>query len=172
MSNKKSSSLAISDRRKKIADFFRKNPYSTQEEAAKILKIPQGSLQNDVRELTKMLDKESVGSFYIHRSRILQDIDDIKRECIRKLKLCRGATAGTRWVEEWTKLTKQEAKILGLYAPERAMSVVAHVDGRDGMTKEKRDAVVEAILIGDREGVIKVGADAESGEDRSDRPGV
>ena len=164
MAKKKYKELVKVDRHKQIADYFRENPYSTLSEASKFLSIPDKTLKYDILELTKRLREESVHAYEIHRARILKDINGLKERCLKKLKMCRGATAGTRWVEEWTKLTKEEVRILGLYAPDKAMSVVAHVNGREDMTKEKRDAIVDAILIGDREGVIEIGVDAESRE--------
>jgi hypothetical protein len=165
MSNKHGRNIVKFDRQKQIADFFRRNPYSTIHEASKALSITDHIVKDDLAEMAKTLKNETISTYEIHRSRILKDIADVKQKCLKKLKLCRGALAGTRWIEEWTKLTKQEAKILGLYAPERAMSLVAHVDGRENMTKEKRDAIVEAILVGDREGVIEVDVDSKNGED-------
>jgi len=51
--------------------------------------------------------------------------------------------AGTRWIEEWTKLIEKEAKILGIYSPDR--KIIAHID--TSFTKEQRDAAVKAALL-------------------------
>lgn len=163
MYRKGSTEITKAKELRKVANFFRKYPYITIKDASENLSIPEETLRKYLRDLTNTLRKETLGLYEIHRTRLLKDIASVKEKCLKKLKMCRGAQAGSRWVEEWTKLTKQEIKMLGLYAPDKA--IVAHVDSRESMTKEKRDAVVEAILIGDQEGVIKVGGtESESGD--------
>lgn len=149
-------------RQAKVAEIFIENPYISPAEIAEILSVNKDTVSNDVKDITERLNRESLDTYNMHRERILKEITGMKLKCKNKLALCKGAIAGSRWVEEWTKLIEKECKILGVYAPDRALHAHAHIHADEKMTKERRDAVVEAILIGHEKGIIKVGAAAEN----------
>lgn len=163
MSKKSNIQLAKASRQAKVAEIFIENPYITPLEIAEMLSVSSEVIDKDVKEMTKRLNKVSVNTYEMHRERILKEISNMKSECRTKLRRCRGAQAGTRWVEEWTKLTEKECKILGIYAPKRAMAMVAHVgDGGELLSKERRDAVIDAMLEGHDTGIIEIGAPADT----------
>lgn len=146
-------------RQAKVAEIFIDDPYITPAEIASILSVPSSVIRSDVKEMTRKLNKTSIDTYEMHRERILKEINGMKVACKAKLARCRGAQAGTRWVEEWTKLTEKECKILGIYAPKRAMAMVAHVSGseKELLSKERRDAVIDAIVVGHKTGIIEIG---------------
>jgi len=156
--------LSKASRQVKVAEIFIDNPYITPAEIASILSVSPQIINNDVKEMTRKLNKASIDMYEMHRERILKEISSMKSACKTKLSRCRGAQAGTRWVEEWTKLTEKECKILGIYAPKRAMAMIAHVGGEEGklLSKERRDAVIDAIVLGHETGIIEIGAPEET----------
>jgi predicted DNA-binding transcriptional regulator YafY len=130
-------------RQNRIAKVLAKNPYTRHDEIADMLNVSVTTVNKDVNEINTALNQETLISTFIHRQRILEEINSKKRLCSEKFAQCRGAMAGTRWIEEWTKLIEKEAKILGIYSPDR--KIVAHID--TSFTKEQRDAAVKAALL-------------------------
>jgi hypothetical protein len=140
--------VVTTDRRRKVAEIYRNNPYIEARDVAEILDVKTSIINNDVREINRLLNIETVEEWNLHRQRILREVSKNKTRCMTKLSKCRGATAGTRWMEEWTKLVEKECKILGIYAPDRQM--VAHLDATKDFSKEQRDAAVNAVLFGSK----------------------
>lgn len=134
-------------RQSKLAKMLSKNPYMPASEASEIFGVAVSTIQDDIRQINKVLQSETVISTFIHRDRILQEITAKKKLCSEKLAQCRGATAGTRWIEEWTKLVEKECKILGIYSPDR--KIVAHIDTAKFSKEEKDKAVKAALMVGD-----------------------
>ena len=130
-------------RQTRIAKILAKNPYAMHDEIADILNVSVSTVNKDINEINNALNQETMISTFVHRKRILEEINTKKRLCSEKFAQCRGATAGTRWIEEWTKLIEKEAKILGIYSPDK--KIVAHID--TSFTKEQRDAAVKAALL-------------------------
>lgn len=140
------------ERREKLLKIIKNNPHIRSSALAKKLGVKKSTINNDIRELTDELKDLNPQTYHLHRERMLNNLHRMMKHCEKKLNMCRGATAGTRWVEEWTKLFEKEAKILGVYTPDR--SIVGHVDLDNMISKEQRDAAMDAIIIGKKKGLI------------------
>ena len=147
-------------RRKEVLKIFRKNPYIRSEDIAKTLGVERRTINNDIQELTEELKNENPQNWHMHRERMLLNLQKMMKRCIKKLDMCRGATSGTRWVEEWTKLFEKEAKIVGVYSPDR--SVIGHVDLTNIIGKEQRDAALNALILGQQKDIIDITPDETS----------
>ena len=144
-------------RRKEVLRIFREKPYVRAADIAKTLDVQTKVISRDIRELTEELKKENPEVWYMHRERMLLDLNKMMKACKKKFDLCRGATSGSRWIEEWTKLFEKEAKILGVYAAEK--TVHAHVNVADVISKEQRDASIRALILGQQKGIIDITPD-------------
>lgn len=144
---KNNKNIALYNKHKKLNKIMKilsDKPYSTSSEISEITGLTPSVVSRYVNEINSVLQKETMISAFVHRNRILNEITMKKRLCSEKLAQCRGATSGTRWIEEWTKLTEKECKILGIYSPDR--KIVAHIDS-DVFTKEQIDSAVRAALL-------------------------
>jgi len=140
-------------RRKEVIRIFRENPHIRSSDVAKTLNVSLDTIALDLRELTEELKRENPENWHMHRERMLLGLNRMMKACEDKFELCRGATSGSRWVEEWTKLFEKEAKILGIYSAER--TVVGHVD-LQVISKEQRDASIDALIGGQQKGMIDI----------------
>jgi len=147
-------SLRKHQRQTQVAKMLSKNPYMRPDEIAEKLNFSVGTIRGDIAEINRALHNETLVSAFVHRNRILEEITAKKKLCSEKLAQCRGATAGTRWIEEWTKLVEKECKILGIYSPDR--KIIAHIDTAK-FTKEEKDAAIKAaLLVSGKEDTIDV----------------
>jgi len=146
--------LTKETRRQEVIRIFRENPHVRTAEVAKTLNVKRSTINNDINELAEELRHENPQNWHLHRERMLLSLNNMMKKCMDKLELCRGATSGTRWVEEWTKLFEKEAKILGVYSADR--TIVGHVDLDKIITKEQRDASLDALIGGQQKGMIDI----------------
>jgi len=159
MGIKENKSLAMHARRKEVLRIFREKPHIRASEIAKTLNVTSATISRDLQELTEELRIENPKIWHVHRERMLLSLNRMMKACIDKFELCRGATSGSRWIEEWTKLFEKEAKILGVYSAEK--SIHAHVNLDDIVGKEQRDAAINA-LIRKQENIIDITPDETS----------
>lgn len=146
--------LSKEARRKEVLEIFRKKPHVRTSMVAETLGVNRSVINNDMKELTEELKKQNPLEWHMHRERMLLSLNKMMKKCMNKLSLCRGATSGSRWVEEWTKLFEKEAKILGIYSPDR--SVVGHVNLDETIGKEQRDAALKALILGQEKDIIDI----------------
>jgi len=159
MGMKENQSLSMHTRRKEVIRIFRENPHIRASEIAKTLNVNPATIYKDIHDLTEELRIENPKTWHVHRERMLLSLNKMMKACQDKFELCRGATSGSRWVEEWTKLFEKEAKILGIYSAEK--SIHAHVNLDDIVGKEQRDAAINA-LIRKQEDIIDITPDETS----------
>jgi len=159
MGMKENQSLSMHARRKEVIRIFRDNPHIRASEIAKTLNVNPATIYKDIHDLTEELRIENPKTWHVHRERMLLSLNKMMKACQDKFELCRGATSGSRWVEEWTKLFEKEAKILGIYSAEK--SIHAHVNLDDIVGKEQRDAAINA-LIRKQEDIIDITPDETS----------
>jgi len=150
----KSNTLQKEARRKEVLRIFREKPHVRISMVAKTLGVHSSTIGNDMRELSEELKRQNPTEWHMHRERMLLDLNKMMKKCIDKLDLCRGAVAGSRWVEEWSKLFEKEAKILGVYSPDK--SVVGHVNLDEMINKEQRDAALNALILGQEKDIIDI----------------
>jgi len=144
------------DRQSKVAKFIRKNPYLSAQELGKLLGVAKATITKDIREIKINVAKMTVDDFRFHQNRVLREIQDMKKLCLRKLaRLSKRPEAGARWVEEFTKLIEKESKILGLYAPEMRVLAIADLT-KDVVGAAHRDKAIDAIMYGHDSGIIDV----------------
>jgi hypothetical protein len=141
-------------RRKEVLRIFREKPHVRASDIAKTLNVKTKVISNDIRELTEELRIENPQAWHMHRERMLLNLSRMMNSCEKKFNKCRGATSGSRWVEEWAKLFEKEAKIVGVYAAEK--TVHAHINVADILSKEQRDASIRALISGQEKGIIDI----------------
>lgn len=150
----KGRALSKEVRRNEVLRIFKKKPHARISEVAKTLGVGANTITKDINELTEELKNTNPATWHMHRERMLLSLNEVMRKCLKKFDLCRGATSGSRWIEEWTKLFEKEAKILGIYSPDR--SVVGHVDLDNIINKEQRDAALQALILGQKKDIIDI----------------
>lgn len=132
----------IQERRKKIILMINENPGITQNELADALNTTRSTISRDFKQLSeeaKLLNNEA---WLIQRERVLRDITVKLQMCEDRLtSLAASPTKGTRWMEEWRKLKDMEARIHGLYAPDRLL-----IKEEQTFDKDQEDASVEAVM--------------------------
>lgn len=135
--------IVLYERRKKVAQFLKKNPYISHQTMADALNVSRSTITRDIRDMNEELKRQTMDDLMVQRKRVLNEIQVMKRKCVRSLKKYTDKTKGTRWVEEWSTLVEKECKILGLYAPERIF-VGASLGGE--ITPDQKDAAVDAVV--------------------------
>jgi transposase len=140
---KKQREIILYERRVKVAAFLKKNPYIRHAVIAKALGVSRSTITRDIREMNEELKAQTMDDFMVQRKRVLNEIQKMKRKCMRSLDKFTDKTKGSRWVEEWSTLVEKECKILGLYAPERIF-VGAALGGE--ISPEQKDAAVDAVV--------------------------
>lgn len=153
-------SLTLQVRRKEVLRIFRENPHIRPSDIAKTLGVTTTTISKDIQELTEELRVENPKTWHVHRERMLLSLNKMMKACENKFELCRGATSGSRWIEEWTKLFEKEAKILGIYSAEK--SIHAHVNLDDIVGKEQRDAAIDALIGKQKSDIIDITPDETS----------
>lgn len=141
-------------RHSEVLKIFKEKPHVRTSDIAKTLNVSSDLISRDIRELTEELKQTNPQAYLLHRERMLLKLNKMMKKCENKLKLCRGATSGTRWIEEWTKLFEKEAKILGIYSPDK--TVHAHINLEDVISKEQKDAAIRGLILGQEEGIIDI----------------
>jgi hypothetical protein len=137
-----------------VLRIFKEKPHVRTSDIAKSLNVSTELIAKDIKELTEELKQINPKAYLLHRERMLLKLNSMMKKCEKKLELCRGATSGTRWVEEWTKLFEKEAKILGIYSPDK--TVHAHINLEDVISKEQKDAAIRGLIMGQEEGIIDI----------------
>jgi DNA-binding CsgD family transcriptional regulator len=148
-------------RREKIMRMMARDPSMTQRALAKQLNVDVSTISNDIRELNRSLNIENLDAWAVQRARVLREIQANKLECMDRIQRCTQPTQGARWMEEWTKLTEREIKILGLASPEKLL-----IKQETTIKPEAQDAAVDGILksfdmnvvntVVDKDGIIRV----------------
>jgi DNA-binding CsgD family transcriptional regulator len=153
-------------RRKKIIMLLRENPGYTHQDLADKLSCNRGTISSDLKaidaELTIQnredfdaeLTIQNREDFMLHRDRILRELQSNKDECMRRLNACSNPAQGSRWMEEWSKLTEKEIRMLGVNMPERL-----HITNEEIASKEDQDKAVDAVIGFLDEDVIDVEAE-------------
>ncbi len=154
MPTNKGLQLSKEARKKEVLRIFRLKPHVRTSDVAKTLGVKSGAINSDLRELTEELRKQNTIDWHMHRERMLLSVNKMMKKCETKLALCRGATSGSRWIEEWTKLFEKEAKILGIYSPDK--SIIGHVALDGIIDKEQRDAAINALILGQKKNIIDI----------------
>jgi DNA-binding MarR family transcriptional regulator len=134
--------LRIAQRRKKLIALIRENPDYQQGDLAEMMGVNRSTVSRDLKEINEELNMQTVEDFMIHRHRILSEIQENKELCMERLKrLANSPHQGSRWMEEWNKLVEKEARIFGLYAPDKMM-----IKHSQEFSKQEKDAAVNAAL--------------------------
>lgn len=128
-------------RRKQIIGILRKNPGATHQEMADKLGVNRATISKDLKAIDEELTIQNREDFMLHRDRILREIQANKDVCMTRLQALRDPSKGSRWMEEWGKLCEKEIRMLGVAMPERL-----HITKEEVVTKEDKDAAVDAIV--------------------------
>jgi hypothetical protein len=132
----------VQARRKKIVQLFNERPTITQGQIAEYLRVNRSTVSRDLKALSHEVKVQNSEGWLLHRERVLRELTDKMDYCEDRMRnLKKRPQSGSRWMEEWRKLKDMEAKILGLYSPDRLLI-------RDEQTfdKDQEDASVEAVL--------------------------
>jgi hypothetical protein len=144
--------LPLQMRRRELIQLVREHPDWRQEQLAAALKCDKSTISRDLREINEEFKVVNSDMWILSRERILSEIRDNKAECMRRLHLCSKPHQGARWMEEWSKLLLQESKILGINSPSHVM-----IQQETTITKEEKDAAINATLAQYEEPVIEIG---------------
>jgi len=132
----------VQERRKRIVTMIAENPSITQGEMAEVVNVDRATVSRDLKALSEELKIQNQEGWLMHRERVLRELITKQALCEDRLKrLEKSAHQGSRWLEEWRKLKDMEAKILGLYAPDRLL-----IQEHQEFDKDQEDAVVDAAL--------------------------
>ena len=141
-------------RRKKIIMLLRENAGYTHQDLADKLGCNRGTISSDLKAIDAELTIQNREDFMLHRDRILRELQGNKDECMRRLSACKNPAQGSRWMEEWSKLTEKEIRMLGVNMPERL-----HITAEEVASKEDQDKAVDAVIGFLDDDVIDVEAD-------------
>lgn len=143
--------VPLQERRRRLIRLTREHPEYTQQEYAEALSVDTSTVCRDFKEINEEFKIVNADMWLLSRERMLKEIRDNKAECMRRLGLCTKASQGSRWMEEWTKLSIQEGKILGINSPSHVM-----VHQETVIRKEDKDAAVDAAFatIGEPQMII------------------
>ena len=132
----------IQERRRQVLAMIQKNPGIRQFDIAKKLGCDRSTVSHDLKAMSEEIKLQNSEAWQLQRDRVLTQIHEKKALCEDRLRrLHSNAHQGSRWMEEWQKLIDKEAKILGLYAPDKLMI-------RDEQTfdKKQEDASIDALM--------------------------
>lgn len=135
--------MVIQERRANVLDLYKKR-YS-QWEIAAILNVDQATVSRDIRAIQDLLLASAIDDLLVVRIRDLMDLDEMEKECIRRLEGCTHPTQGSRWMEERLKIKKRRSKLLGLDSPQKYE--VKKVSAN--LTTEQTDKLINAALGGE-----------------------
>lgn len=134
--------LSIQQRRKKIIALIQNDPGIKQAEIAKKLGTTRGTVGRDIKQMSEEIKYENTDSFLVQRDRVLAELHQKKAICEDRMqRLSAHPHQGSRWMEEWQKLLDKEAKILGVYSPDRLL-----IKDEQTFNKEQEDASIDAML--------------------------
>lgn len=133
--------IMLQDRRRRIAEIYAKYPKIKQREVADMLGVDRAQVSRDLKIITQEWQEERITAFEIHLARQLEELEEIKDDCKQRLGRIKNAHQGSRWTEMQIKCLDRQAKLLGLYAPEK------HMIAAEVQSKEDRDAVVRAAIM-------------------------
>lgn len=141
---KKISSL---DRQHRILEHLRNDPSLTNAQIAAMMGVDKATIGKDLRLLSEEFQTSNISNFELQRSRILNEIRMNKIECMRRLRNL-GNEKGSRWMEEWTKLTEKEMKIVGV-----GLNETLTIERGKSFDKVQHDAAINAMLAMQAAGV-------------------
>lgn len=132
----------IIERRKKVAELWRKHYTMTQ--IGKKLGLNRSTIWRDIKimEAQWLLQQtENVGSL---RRRDLMDLDEMEKICHEKIEANTDpkSLASAKWMEELRKIKQYRAELMGLKAAKK-YEIEAKISSID---KEKKDAAVRAAI--------------------------
>jgi len=134
--------LGIQERRRKILAMIQNDPGIRQEDMAKKLKCDRGTVSRDLKAMSEEVKLHNTDAWMLQRDRVLSEIHEKKALCEDRLqRLSKKAHQGSRWMEEWQKLLDKEARILGLYAPDRLL-----IKQEQTFDKKQEDASIDAMM--------------------------
>lgn len=146
--------FGILERRRKLIQLTREHPDWLQQQLADALNVNKSTVCKDLKEINEEFTIVNSEMWLLSRERVLSEIRENKEKCMDKLAACTKPHQGARWMEEWTKLMIQEARILGINSPSHVM-----VHQELTIVKEEVDAGVNAALAQFEEPIIEVGKD-------------
>lgn len=134
--------FSLEDRRRRVAEIYLSNRNIRGYEVAQMVGVDPATISRDLKVITKEWQQERIENFEILLERQLLEYEEIKKECREKRSRITNAHQGSRWLEMEINALKQQAKLMGLYAPERHQIVAS-----EAMDKSSRDAAVNAVII-------------------------
>jgi DNA-binding CsgD family transcriptional regulator len=132
--------LAGIDRQHRILEHLRADPSLTNAQLAAMLGVDKATISKDLRNLSEEFKTSNISNFELQRERILNEIRMNKIECMRRLRGL-GDREGSRWMEEWTKLTEKEMKIVGIGTNETLT-----IERGKSFDKIQHDAAIAAMM--------------------------
>ena len=148
--------IGIMERRRKLIQLVREHPDWGQQSLAEALVVNKSTICKDLKEINEEFTVVNSEMWLLSRERVLSEIRENKQKCMDKLTLCTKPHQGARWMEEWTKLMIQEARILGINSPSHIM-----VHQELTIHKDEMDAGVNAALAQFEEPIIEIGKDGQ-----------
>lgn len=132
----------VQERRKRLIAMIGDNPSITQAEMADALNVDRSTVSRDLKTLSEEMKIQNQEGWALHRERFLREVQTKASLCEERLKsLAHAPTKGSRWIEEWRKLKDMEAKVMGLYAPDRLL-----IKEEQSFDKDQEDATIDAAL--------------------------
>jgi hypothetical protein len=128
------------DRQHRILEHLRQDPSLTNAQLAAILGVDKATISRDLKGLSEEYKNSNIANYELQRERILNEIRLNKIECMRRLRSL-GDREGSRWMEEWTKLTEKEMKIIGI-----GNNDVLTIERGKSFDKHEHDAAINAML--------------------------
>jgi len=132
--------IAGVDRQNRILEYLRGDPSLTNAQLAAMLGVDKAKIGKDLRELSEEFKTSNIANFELQRGRILNEIRMNKIECMRRLRGL-GDREGSRWMEEWTKLTEKEMKIVGV-----GLNETLTIERGKSFDKLQHDAAINAMM--------------------------
>ena len=106
------------------------------------IKVSADTIERDVKFLQKKFVEEGHLNIQSNLIRELRDLNQMERTCNEKLEGCSKPWQGARWMEERRKIKEHRARLLGLYAPDKRVSMEIKTE----VSKEDRDEVLKAVV--------------------------
>ena len=139
--NSSQKKLAVADRRRQVAQIIANTPRIRYRDVAEMLDVSTKIIEMDVQYITAEWQSERLGLFEFYLSDQLSEYEKLKNICYDRLSKLTKPTQGARWVEMVAKCLDSQAKLLGLYAPEKHALIAI-----DAQNKDQKDALVKAVL--------------------------
>jgi hypothetical protein len=144
--------LGMVERRRKIIACIQDNPSMTQGQLGAMFGVNRCTISRDFKAITDDLKIQNMEGWIVQRERILREIQVNKDKCMARLeRLSKDAAKGSRWMEEWTKLLKEEIRILGIQSPEKLL-----LNKTKEFSKVEEDAAIDAAMLDMDDSVIDI----------------